>query len=96
MQTQAITPTAEVVKLQQQRDKLLEDISNIAAIAHCGGVCGLSSDDALILIRKATLKRWDRNSNPQHVMDTIARVSNQIEGSWPYSTTGKIVDGYHD
>ena len=81
MQTQAITSTAEIVELQQQRDKLLEDISNIAAVAHCGGVCGLSSDDALVLIREATLKHWDRNSTPQHVMACITRVSNQTKGS---------------
>ena len=77
MQMQAIE---EIVELKRQRDELLEDISNIAAVAHCGGVCGLSPDDALILIRKATLKHWDRNSDPQHVMGTITRVSNQTKG----------------
>ena len=73
-------PATEIVELKRQRDELLGAISNIAAVVHCGGVCGLSSDDALVLIRKVTLKHWDRNSDPQHVMGTITRVSNQTKG----------------
>ena len=47
--------------------KAAESLRHIAAIAHCGGLCGLSEADALTAIRRISLVAWDKSGSEEHM-----------------------------
>ena len=43
----------------------------IATVAHCGGLAGLSESDALVLIRRLTLPVWDKSKTHKEYFAVI-------------------------
>lgn len=48
-----------------------DKLKHIAAIAHCGGLVGLSEAEALIVIRKLTVKDWSISGSSRSMHDTV-------------------------
>ena len=47
--------------------KAAESLRHIAAIAHCGGLCGLSEAGTLTAIRRISLVAWDKSGSEEHM-----------------------------
>lgn len=63
--------------MSKPKETPLEVLLEIATIAHCGGICGMTSDEALNHIRRLTINQWDKNANPQHVSSVMAKVKKE-------------------
>ena len=58
----------------------MNTIKQIADIAHCGGLAGLTEADALTAIRRLSLKYWDTTRNTEQMtQDTIDAVRSSSE-----------------
>ena len=54
-------------------DEILTTLMHIADLAHCGGLAGLTEAEALIAIRRLTLKHWDKRRHTDAMtIDTLA------------------------
>lgn len=53
--------------------ELLELLKGVAAIAHSGGLAGMSESEALAAIRKATLVHWDKTASDTQTRAAIAK-----------------------
>ena len=49
-----------------------ESLRHIAAVAHCGGLRGLSDADALVAIRRLSLAAWDKAGNVEHMRRMVS------------------------
>lgn len=66
-------------ELTSKHDRLLEDLEGIAMVAHCGGLDGMSQDDALIAIRRSTVSYWDKSATREQTVAVIARLKGRAE-----------------
>ena len=48
-----------------------ESLRHIAAIAHCGGLCGLSEADALTAIRRSSVGAWEKLGSEEHMLRKV-------------------------
>lgn len=55
----------ELRHLHELNSELLKTLMDVATIAHAGGLVGMSESDALVAIRKATLKYWNRTTSDE-------------------------------
>ena len=71
--TDHATATAEIAKRDAER------LKSIAEVAHCGGLIGLSEDDALTVIRRLSLEHFDRQRSTEETKRSLSAIAQEGE-----------------
>lgn len=69
---------SRITDLDHQVDGLRALLGHIGAIAHCGGLSGLSEAEALVMVRRLTLEHWNRQANQ---LDQLRAVALSVEAA---------------
>jgi hypothetical protein len=54
-------------------------LRRIASIAHCGGLAGLSQEEALFMVRKLSLNYWNTNATLEEERTALSEAINQAK-----------------
>ena len=68
---------SEIETLRGQRDKLLEDLQDIASVAYRGGLAELNGDDVLMAIRHRTRVYFRKDASDDTHREAIASVKGE-------------------